>query len=143
MSANFPPSKSQIGFTLIELMITTAVIAILAAIAIPSYTQYIVLSSRQAAQSEMVDLSSLQEKIYLNANAYSSSVIRPYDGSNNGGLGITTGRSRDNKYTFSVTTASGTYTLTATPLPTSSQKSDGNLTLDAIGNKTWGSKNSW
>jgi type IV pilus assembly protein PilE len=129
----------QIGFTLIELLITVALIGVLAAIAMPSYTQYIVRSSRQAAQSQLVELSGIQEKIFLNSNAYASSITAAYNGSSTGGLGVATGKSSDRKYTFSVTTSSANYTLTATPVAGSSQRTDGILTINSTGNRTWGS----
>lgn len=57
----------QQGFTLIELMITVVIIGILAAIALPSYTQYIVRSNRAAAQAAMMDIANLEQQ-YLLAN---------------------------------------------------------------------------
>jgi type IV pilus assembly protein PilE len=126
------------GFTLIELMITVAVIAILAAIAVPSYTQYIIRSSRQAAQSELTELSAVQEKIYLNSNAYSANIGTAYTGQSGGGLGVPNSASRDRKYTLSVTVSGGAYTITATPVTTSTQKNDGNLTINSSGQRAWG-----
>jgi type IV pilus assembly protein PilE len=126
------------GFTLIELMITVAVIAILAAIAMPSYTQYVIRSSRQAAQSELTELSAIQEKIYLNSNAYSANVSTAYSGQSGGGLGVPNSESRDRKYTLSVTVSGGAYTLTATPVSGSTQANDGNLSINSSGQRAWG-----
>ena len=57
------------GFTLIEVIIVMAIIAILTAIAFPSYQNYIIRSSRSAAQTELLELANLQEKIYLNTTS--------------------------------------------------------------------------
>ena len=140
MTASSKAHDWQTGFTLVELMVTVAVIAILAAIAIPSYLQYTIRSSRQAAQAELVVMASIQEKIYLNSNAYAPTINTAYNGSSTGGLGVLSGMSRDRKYTFSLNVSSATYTLTATPVADSSQRDDGNLTIDPSERKTWGSK---
>ena len=137
------------GFTLIELLIALAVVAILVRIAFPSYQAYIVRSSRQAAQAELVALANSQEKIFLNssASAYSSSVTGNYTGQSGGGLGVaatttctTAGRSKDCRYTFSVAATATTFTLTATPVTGTPQAADGNLTITEAGKRTWGSK---
>ena len=59
-------ASKHTGFTLIEVMIAMAIIAILTAIAFPSYQNYITRSSRSAAQTELLELANLQEKIFLN-----------------------------------------------------------------------------
>ena len=126
------------GFTLIELMIVTVVVAILATIAVPSYSSYVVRSSRVAAQTELLEMTGLQEKIYLNSNAYSSSITGAYTGAAAGGLGKTS-QTRDGKYDFtvSVSAPSQTYTLTAIPVSGKAQKGNGCLTIQENGMRRW------
>ena len=140
MSASLNQRLRRRGFTLIELMIAVALVATLAAVALPSYTEYIKRSSRGAAQSELVELAAVQEKIFLNSNAYAISVTTAYSGSSTGGLGATTGLSRDSRYSFSTTVNGASFTLIATPVSGSTQTGDGNLSIDAQGQRTWGSK---
>ena len=130
----------QRGFTLIDLMIAVAIVAILTRIALPAYQAYIVRASRQAAQSELVALANAQEKIFLNSNAYTASVTGAYTGQSSGGLGVTSGKTKDTRYTFSVAATATTFTLTATPVTGTPQAGDGNLTINEQNVRVWGSK---
>ena len=87
--------SKQKAFTLIEVMVVVAVVAILAAVALPSYRSYIVRAARVEAQTELLELASLQEKIFLNSNSYAISVTAAYNGSAAGGLGRTSGATKD------------------------------------------------
>ena len=127
------------GFTLIELMITMAIIGILAAIAFPSYENYVIRTSRAAARTELLELAGLQERIYLNSNAYSPNVATAYNGQATGGLGKTGGTTRDGKYniTIDIVAPDQMFTLTATPVGGSPQDGDGAITINSSGVRTW------
>jgi type IV pilus assembly protein PilE len=60
------------GFTLIELMITMVIAAVLLSIAIPAYNLYVLKSHRTDAKSALVDLASLEERYFSTQNAYTS-----------------------------------------------------------------------
>jgi type IV pilus assembly protein PilE len=134
-------SKNLRGFTLIELMITVAIVGILTSIAWPSYRNYVVKGSRAAAQTELLQLASLQEKIYLNSSKYSANVSSAYTGTSTGGLG-STGYSKDLKYAITLDatlTSDQAFTLVATPQSGTTQQGDGIITINQAGRRLWGS----
>ncbi|MDR6936460.1 type IV pilin protein [Luteibacter sp. 3190] len=64
------------GFTLIELVIVVLIVAILAAVAIPSYRRYIVRSHRVDAQTALLDLAARQERFFYSNNAYADTLAK-------------------------------------------------------------------
>lgn len=136
-------AKNAKGFTLIELMITVAIIGILAAVAIPQYRQYVVKSNRAAAQSFLMDVASRQKQYLLDARTYAATLTTlqlntPAEVSRNYTIGICL----DSLSTAAVCATASDPTLppyfkvTATPIASSTQASDGALTLDDAGTKT-------
>jgi type IV pilus assembly protein PilE len=64
--------SQQKGFTLIELVVAMLIAAILAAIAIPSYSNYVRKAHRTDAKSALLDLASLEERFFSTNNTYTS-----------------------------------------------------------------------
>ena len=54
------------GFTLIELLIVVVIIAILSAIAYPSYQAYVIRANRAMAKAELLEVAVRQEHFFLN-----------------------------------------------------------------------------
>lgn len=123
-------NKNQKAFTLIELMITVAIIAILAVIAIPSYKRYIVISHRTDAQAAMLSLAQYLESKYNASFSYPEASSIP--------TSLTAPTNISAFYTISVNTIAGsqTYTITATPKSTQNDSLCGTLTLKEDGTKS-------
>lgn len=69
-----PARKRALGFTLMELMIVVAIVAILSAIAYPSYQDHIRKSRRAAAQSFLMDVGAKQQQYLIDARTYATSL---------------------------------------------------------------------
>jgi type IV pilus assembly protein PilE len=70
--ATAPPRHA--GFTLIELMIAVGVVAILAAVALPSYMEYIKRSNRAEARAEMLKGEGWLERYFTENNRYADTL---------------------------------------------------------------------
>lgn len=123
------PSAGFKGFTLIELMITVAIIAILATIALPSYMNSVRKSKRAEAKSCLLTAAQLEERYYYQNNTYGTIALIGAAAACTGG-----------NYTIAdngTATATG-FTLTATPVAGTTQASDAyctTLTLKNTGAK--------
>lgn len=114
--------KNNKGFTLIEVMIVVAIIGILAAIAYPSYDEYVKRGNRTEGQAFLHDVAARQERYFSQNNEYADTAAK---------LNVSTS-SETGKYTLTIDTTDS-YTLTATPAFTDTKC--GNLTLNALGEK--------
>jgi type IV pilus assembly protein PilE len=94
--------SNQRGFTLIEVMITVAIIAILASIGYPSYTKYIARAKRSAAEAVMQTLASKQEQYMLNARSYYPAGTAPATSTDFTSLGVAVSPEVAGAYTITV-----------------------------------------
>lgn len=119
------------GFTLIELMIVVAIVAIISAVAFPSYTDYVKRGNRAEGRAYLMNAAALLERYYSDNNRYATATnTMPANVATAAGATSETG-----KYTGSMTVATPwqTYTLTATQ--NFNDTDCGNLTLTQAGVK--------
>ena len=100
-------SCNEKGFTLIELMIVVAVIGILASLAYPSYTEYVLRAKRGDAKVGLLGAQLAQEKYRANHTTYATTLAAASISST----------SPDGNYTISIvgTPNGSSYTIKATP----------------------------
>lgn len=129
--------SKQRGFTLLELMIATVVVAILAAIALPNYTAYVRRTACEDAKGTMVGAEGLMERFRAQNNTYSGATLGAYAQS-----------PVDSTAVFTIALANQTdtsYDLTATPVTGGVMAGKGTLTLSSTGVRggTGGLANAW
>lgn len=137
MHTHFLRQRRLHGFTLIEVMITVAIVGILAAVALPSYTSHIQKSRRAEARAVLLDAASKQEQYILNFRTYTTTMTA---------LGYAASPAISETGLYSVAAAAGAcgniarcYTLTATAVTGKGQDKDTrcrSLSLDSLGVKT-------
>ena len=120
------------GFTLIEVVITVAIVAILAAVAFPTYRDHVRKSRRAEAQAYLMAVASRQQQFLLDTRAYAPNLAT---------VGVATPANVAAAYDLAVATVTGpppTFRITATPKAASDQVRErcGTLAIDQTGAKT-------
>jgi type IV pilus assembly protein PilE len=110
------------GFTLLELMVTLAIVAILAALAWPGYAAIIQRAQRNDARLALLAIQHAEESHYQRFNAYSEALTLS---TASGGLGLA-GHSSEGSYALSVATSDDGqhYNAMARALPGGRQATD-------------------
>ena len=131
----------ECGFTLIEVMITVGIVAILTTIALPSYSNYMTRVNRSAATQFMSDVANRQEQYMLDQRSYAAITCTS---TCTGSLGVTPPAEVTSTYTFAAvltgndclgSALSGpSYVINATAI--AAQAIDGSLCLDSRNNKS-------
>jgi type IV pilus assembly protein PilE len=127
MQVHFEPRRAA-GFTLIELMVTLVVGAILVAIAVPAYQVQVRKSRRTEARNAVMDLATREERYYSVNNDYSASALQ---------LGYGT----DDAAITNLPIGAGYYTITVSnteplPMATPPTRASFTITATAVGAQT-------
>ena len=139
-------SNSQRGFSLVELMVVVAIIAIVSAFAYPSYMNYVINTKRTAGTSVLLQIADRQQQFFMDNKRYANDLMllgfpaNPLvldDQGNSTGAGDTAA-----VYTVALSNVTATtYTITAAPLNQMAKHDTdcGSLVLDQRGTQSAGS----
>jgi len=119
------------GFTLIELMITVVIVAILASVALPSYQNHLQKARRADAYDCLLNAAQRQESFFYQNNTYASTIDALGMDDQSCGEG--------DYYTLKIDADSTSYKLIAERVAGSAQMKDtkcGDLTLSSTGEKS-------
>jgi type IV pilus assembly protein PilE len=120
-------TKSK-GFTLIELMIVLVVVAILAAVAYPSYRESVKKGNRRAAQAEMMEIVNREHQFFIANRLYADETA----------LNYTLPPDVGDDYSFTITPDNvgppPGFIVNFTAI--GAQASDGDLSINSLGEKT-------
>lgn len=120
-------NQSQLGITLIELMVVVAIIGILASIAYPSYVDYVRRAKRVDAQAIMMENAQFLERYFTTNGKYSLATLPKAQSPENG--------TADYNITTSTLTDT-TYVIQAAPTGTFTDPLCGTLTVSHTGTRT-------
>jgi type IV pilus assembly protein PilE len=119
------------GFTLIELMIVVALLAILIAIGYPSYRDQVMKSRRAEGMGELLELADRMERYYSGNGTYNGATLGPDDDD------VYETATEKGNYTLGITSATTTlFTITATPVAPQDKDKCGTFTLTSSGQKS-------
>jgi type IV pilus assembly protein PilE len=107
-------TKTSYGFTLIEVMITVVILAVLTAIAVPAYQGYISTSRRAEGHNNLAALQMAEEEFYLENNNYFDGADWSDLETNSGNLWTRTGSDGQFNFDYAVVLSGGGYVATAT-----------------------------
>ncbi|MBV1897808.1 MULTISPECIES: type IV pilin protein [Cycloclasticus] len=143
--------KTRNGFTLIELMIVVAIIAILTSIAYPSYVENTRTNKRTTAQSDLLKLSNFLERRFTENNSYLI-LNGTSDPISSAACATVAGCTpalepgiihADYNYSFSSTPTATAFELQAVPQNAQASDKCGTMTYDQTGAKTATLTNCW
>jgi type IV pilus assembly protein PilE len=116
------------GFTLIEVVVVMAIVAILAAIAIPNYAAYIARGHRSEARMTLTQAAQWMERWRTQSGGYLNPPLPPALQQSPASGNVI--------YNIAVASTAGAYILTATPTGPMANDECGALTLDQTGQRT-------
>jgi type IV pilus assembly protein PilE len=133
-SYSLPRHYNNQGITLIELLVVILIVGILAAVAIPSYSSYLVRARRADAKTLLEQVRAAQEMWRAERGSYATDGGGTAEAKLQTTMGVPTSPVGDYAWSLTVKTAT-TFTARATPNSTR-QTSDGWLQIDQNGTKT-------
>jgi len=135
------PSMS--GFTLIEVLVTVAIVGILAAIAYPSYTNQIAKARRAEIQGELIALAQFMERIYTETGCYNPGADMDCSAGAGEAPDISAADDDLEHYSiaFSGAVTADRFLIQATPIRGAAQADDGLLQINHLGQRFWDENN--